>query len=213
MKKKLLSLVLAGAMVASTSVSAFAATGTETIIRNPESETGEAEITITGEVTGNNGSTVPGTLNVSVPTTASFAITKEGKFTAPKIRITNNGNQTVDVLAYQFIDVDGPDNGINITDNSGLTDKKDMTLSISGGFATAYFKSETDNVSKKGVYTNPELNASSNDGVKIASIAGGGSVRELTLDGTAGTGNGDKAARNEFTLKLKIKKSEAQATQ
>ena len=31
MKKKLLSLVLAGAMVASTSVSAFAATGTETI--------------------------------------------------------------------------------------------------------------------------------------------------------------------------------------
>lgn len=214
MKKKLLSLVLAGAMVATTSVSAFAATGTETTIRNPENETGEAEITITGEVTGNDGSTVPGTLNVTVPTTASFAITKEGKFAAPKIRITNNGNQTIDVLAYQFIDVDGPDRGIKITNNSGLADKKDMTLNISGGFGTAYFKSETDNAIKKGVYTTPELNTeATGDGVKIADIAGGGTVKELTLDGTAGTNNGDKAARNEFTLKLKIKKSAAQAAQ
>lgn len=212
MKKKLLSLVLAGAMVASTSVSAFAATGTETIIRNPENETGEAEITITGEVTGNDGSTVPGTLNVTVPTTASFTITKEGNFTAPKIRITNNGNQAVDIFAYQFIDVDGPDRGIKITDDSHLTDKKDMTLNISGGFNTAYFKSEADNASKKGVYTNPQLdNAANNDGVKIADIAGGGTVKELTLNGTAGKGNGNEAARNEFTLKLKIKKSAAQS--
>lgn len=212
MKKKLLSLVLAGAMVASTSVSAFAATGTETIIRNPENETGEAEITITGEVTANDGSTVPGTLNVTVPTTASFAITKEGKFTAPKIKVTNNGNQTVDILAYQFIDVDGPDRGINITDDNKRTDRKDMTLNISGGFGTAYFKSEADNTSKKGVYKNPELtNEANGDGVKIASIAGGGNFKELTLDGTAGTNHADKAARNEFTLKLKIKKSAAQS--
>lgn len=212
MKKKLLSLVLAGAMVATTSVSAFAATGTETTIRNPENETGEAEITITGEVTGDNGSTVPGTLNVTVPTTATFTITKEGNFTAPKITITNNGNQAVDILAYQFIDVDGPDNGIKITNGSGLTDKKDMTLNISGGFGKAYFKSETDKVNQKGVYTDPELHTpAKGDGVKIASIAGGGNVRELTLDGTAGKGNGNKAARNEFTLKLKIKKSAEQS--
>ena len=208
MKKKLLSLVLAGAMVASTSVSAFAATGTETIIRNPENETGEAEITITGEVTGNDGSTVPGTLNVTVPTAASFAITKEGKFTAPKIGITNNGKQAVDVLAYQFIDVDGPNSGIKITNDSDLTNKKDMTLNISGGFGTAYFKSETDNASQKGVYKDPALSIpATDDGVKIASIAGGGIVKELTLDGTAGKGNENEAARNEFTLKLKIKKS------
>lgn len=212
MKKKLLSLVLAGAMVASTTVSAFAATGTETIIRNPENETGEAEITITGEVTGDNGSTVPGTLNVTVPTTASFAITKEGNFTAPKIKITNNGKQAVDIFAYQFIDVDGPSRGINITKDTALVNKKDMTLNISGGFNTAYFKSETDNASQKGVYTNPELDsAATNDGVKIADIAGGGTVKELTLNGTAGKGKGDEAARNEFTLKLKIKKSAAQS--
>lgn len=212
MKKKLLSLVLAGAMVASTSVSAFAATGTETIIRNPENETGEAEITITGEVTGNDGSTVPGTLNVTVPTTASFAITKDGKFTAPQITITNNGTQTVDVLAYQFIDVDGPENGIKITKSTEVSNKSDMTLNISGGFGTAYFKSETDNVSNKGVYTNQELTKpANNDGVKIADIAGGGTVKELTLNGTAGENNGNKAARNKFTLKLKIKKSAKQS--
>lgn len=216
MKKKLLSLVLAGAMVVSTSVSAFAATGTgtETIIGNLENETGEAEITITGEVTGKDGTTVPGTLNVTVPTTASFAITKDGEFTAPKIKITNNGKQTIDVLAYQFIDVDGPNSGIKITDNSNLTNKKDMTLNISGGFGIAYFKSETDNESQKGVYKNPELSDSATgDGVKIASIAGGGIVKELKLDGTAGKGNENEAARNDFTLKLKIKKSAEQPTQ
>lgn len=209
MKKKLLSLVLAGAMVASTSVSAFAATGTETVIRNPENETGEAEIRITGEVTNNNGDVVPGNLNVTVPTTASFAITQQGTFKAPEIRVTNNGNQSIDVLAYQFIDVDGPSTGVNIKKPGELSDRTDVALSISGGFAKAYFKSENQSErDKKGVYSDETLDsAAQNDGVKIAEIAGGGKYKDLTLEGKAGTTTANTSARSEFTLKLKIKKT------
>lgn len=204
MKKKLLSLVLAGAMVASTSVSAFA----DTKVTFQENQTGEANITITGEVADNNGLTVPGTLNVTVPTDASFAVTQDGTFTAPRINITNNSTKDIDVFAYEFIDIGGPNEGIKIVEKSETTDRdrKNISLNISGGEGKAYFKSEEDNT-KKGVYKNPELNkAADGDGVKIASIAGNGTVGELVLDGEAGANTTNKPENNKFTLKLKIKK-------
>lgn len=208
MKKKLLSLVLAGAMVASTSVSAFA---NDRKVTFQENETGEADITITGEVADSTGQTVPGTLNVTVPTNANFAVTKGGNFTAPKINITNNSNKAIDVFAYQFIDIGGPGEGINIVAKGEATtrDRKDISLNISGGAGIAYFKSEDSSSSKKGVYKDPELGTEAEaDGIKIAEIAGNGTSRELTLDGVAGTQNSQKAASNEFTLKLKIKKTQ-----
>ena len=211
MKKKLLSLVLAGAMVASTSVSAFADAQDVTVIRKPETETGKAEIKITGEVTDENGQTVPGTLNVTVPTTASFAITQGGNFTTAPIKITNYGNKAIDVFAYEFIDVDGPSVGIKIDKQESIQDRTDIALSISGGVETAYFKSEVSSPSSnKGVYKDPGLiSPASDDGVKIANVDGGGSYKELTLHGEAGTsGTKNKAASNEFRLRLKIKKSQ-----
>lgn len=206
MKKKLLSLVLAGAMVASTSVSAFA----DTNLTFQESQTGEADVTITGEVTNSAGTTLPGTLNVTVPTDASFAVTQAGVFTAPKINITNNSNKAIDVFAYEFIDIGGPDEGIKIVaqGNTSSRDRKEISLNISGGEGKAYFKSE-ESADKKGVYKKPDLTADSSansDGIKIASIAGHGTVGQLTLDGEAGTGTANDAANNKFTLKLKIKK-------
>ena len=211
MKKKLLSLVLAGAMVASTSVSAFADAQDVTVIRKPETETGKAEIKITGEVTDENGQTVPGTLNVTVPTTASFAITQGVNFTTAPIKITNYGNNAIDVFAYEFIDVDGPSVGIKIDKQESIQDRTDIALSISGGVETAYFKSEVSSPSSnKGVYKDPGLiSPASDDGVKIANVDGGGSYKELTLHGEAGTsGTKNKAASNEFRLRLKIKKSQ-----
>lgn len=210
MKKKLLSLVLAGAMVASTSISAFADAQDVTVIRKPETETGKAEIKITGEVTGENGETVPGTLNVTVPTTASFAITQDGNFTTAPIKITNYGNKAIDVFAYEFIDVDGPSVGIKIDKQQSIQNRTDIALSISGGVKTAYFKSEDSSSSNKGVYTEPTLSTGAGDeGVKIANIDGGGSFKELTLHGEAGkNGTKNEAASNEFRLMLKIKKSQ-----
>lgn len=208
MKKKLLSLVLAGAMVASTSVSAFA---DDRKVTFQENETGETDITITGEVTNSTGQTLPGTLNVTVPTNANFAITKDGNFTAPKINITNNSNKSIDVLAYEFIDIGGPDEGIKIVEKgeTSTRDRKDISLNISGGAGIAYFKSEDSSSTKKGVYKDPALlNGAEGDGIKIAEIAGNGTSRELTLDGVAGTQNTQNAASNEFTLKLKIKKTQ-----
>lgn len=208
MKKKLLSLVLAGAMVASTSVSAFA---DDRKVTFQENETGQTDITITGEVANSSGQTVPGTLNVTVPTNASFAVTKDGNFTAPKINITNNSNKAIDVFAYEFIDIGGPDEGIKILKKSEAAsgERKDISLNISGGAGIAYFKSEDSGSSEKGVYKDPELaDKAEGDGIKIAEIAGNGTSRELTLGGEAGKLKPENAASNEFTLKLKIKKTQ-----
>lgn len=137
-------------------------------------------------------------------------ITRDGGFEAAPIKITNYGNQAIDVFAYEFIDVDGPSVGIKIDKQQSIQNRTDITLNISGGVKTAYFKSEESSSSNKGVYTDPDLNTpASDEGVKIANIDGGGKFKELTLRGEAGTtGTKDKAARNEFTLKLKIKKSQ-----
>ena len=94
MKKKLLSLVLAGAMVASTSVSAFAA---DTVINTNE---GTANVTISGAVEGNNGEAPSGTISVSIPTALSFSVNKDGEVSGGNIIINNEIPKTIPVADY-----------------------------------------------------------------------------------------------------------------
>ena len=116
MKKKLLSLVLAGAMVASTSVSAFAADTTaptkETTIESNENDK-EVEIGITGNVVDNQGNIAPGTINVTVPTTTTFTVASDGTLSSPNMVITNNSTESIKVKASRFEDSNGEEN-INI---------------------------------------------------------------------------------------------------
>ena len=101
MKKKLLSLVLAGAMVATTSVSAFASPNV-TAQDNTEPTT---NVQITGNVLNNSGDEPIGTFKVTVPTATSFTVNENGKFIAPSaITIQNGGDQNIDVFADSFID-------------------------------------------------------------------------------------------------------------
>ena len=67
MKKKFLSLMMAAAMVATTSVSAFAKDYKWT-----EDTEQNADVTITGNVADDGGHFVPGTLSVSIPTTTTY---------------------------------------------------------------------------------------------------------------------------------------------
>lgn len=100
MKKKFLSLMMAAAMVATTSVSAFA-DKTHQILDSTEKE---SEITVTGNIANTNDEIAPSTISVTVPTTATFTVFKNKKVEAPTITIKSDSEQKVQVTAYKFSD-------------------------------------------------------------------------------------------------------------
>lgn len=210
MKKKLLSLVLAGAMVASTSVSAFAA-DTDTVVNTNE---GRANVTINGAVDANNGDSPSGTISVSIPTALSFSVNKNGEVKGGNITITNRGVETVDVTAVSFQDTTSKRNIIvkSPTElDENVDNRANIVLSIGGTTGgIAYFKSEDAGSDKNGIY-NAEGNNEQN-GIKLSSIPGNGKSETLSLAGFAGkqaltSGEADSGVTDKFILTLKVTKT------
>lgn len=169
----------------------------------------EHKVTITGNVADKKGEIKPGTIQVVVPTTALFTIDKDGNFTAPTIKIQNNGKEAVDIYVYKFSDSNGT-TGINIKSDKSITSnipRNEISLSISGD-TTAYFKSESLADVKSGVYIDQNLEKEITNGIKVLKIYGD-STDKLTFNGKAGKAalETDTAIRDRFTLILKIKKS------
>ena len=212
MKKKLLSLVLAGAMVASTSVSAFA----ETTITKPDTQEPTTNIEITGEVYSDGDKAPAGTFKVTVPTATSFTVKADGTFVAPDaMTIVNNGTQDIDVYADKFVDTTIKD-GITVDAEETVKAKNRtyVSLKLTGYLGTAYLKTENTEVEgKNGIYKNKELVERATDGVRLVNIQSG-QRGELKLNGTAGVNQGDlnqtvkeSGTTDSFTLTLKIKKA------
>ena len=204
MKKKFLSLMMAAAMVATTSVSAFAAND-KTVTNDGDS----VEVKINGIVNNSNNEPPAGTLSVTVPTALSFTVNNEGKFTGSNIKVTNTGTQAIDVYAYQFKDVT-PTTGIMIKASNALIKKSDVSLSLNGNAGTAYFRSEAE-ADGKGIYDEGGNKVVNQEGAKIANIEGG-DENTLYLEGSAGKSDlEDKytstGINERFTLRLKIKKA------
>lgn len=172
----------------------------------------EHEISITGNITNYKDETLPGVIQVVVPTSTSFRVDKDGNFTAPSINIQNNGEESIDIYVYKFIDPNGQ-NGINIkkekdiTANENTTPRNNLSLSISGN-TTAYFKSENSSENESGVYSDIDLTQEVTDGINILKVHPN-SNNTLTLKGKAGkkTSDSDTAIRDTFKLILKIKRS------
>ena len=169
----------------------------------------EHKVTITGNVADKKGEIKPGTIQVVVPTTALFTIDKDGNFTAPTIKIQNNGKEAVDIYVYKFSDSNGT-TGINIKSDKSITSdipRNEISLSISGD-TTAYFKSESLGDVKSGVYIDQNLEKESTEGIKVLKIFGN-STGNLKFNGKAGKAalKTDTAISDRFTLILKIKKS------
>lgn len=201
MKKKLLSLVLAGAMVASTSVSAFADT---TITTDGQ----QAPVTIKGSVNGADNKPAPGTLSVTVPTTLSFAVKNDNSLEGTYIRVQNDSSQAINVYAYEFADTT-ENSGITVhKSGEALTKKSDVILKLRGNNGTASLKSETSGQSNNGIYTLAGVKATG-DGVLVSNILNGRSD-DLHLEGEAGSGeieNSTEGISDTFTLRLKIKRA------
>lgn len=208
MKKKFLSLMMAAAVVATTSVSAFAAN-----VTSSDASEAQTDVTITGNVQDNSGNDAAGTFKVTVPTTASFTVTKTGVFLGTDLEISNEGSQNIDVYAYQFVDKSGSEK-INVVKEQEVTTdqttKKSTTVSmkLTSGGNVAYLG--TDNTG--GVYEDAAFNtAASGTGVKLLNLTSGNELSptkgKIKLEGKAGGQIVTSAVSDDFTLTLKIKKA------
>lgn len=208
MKKKLLSLVLAGAMVASTSVSAFATTANT---QDVTTDGGKANVTISGSVDSDSGKPAAGTISVSIPTALQFQVDSKGNVKGGSIDVVNNGLDGVQIVADQFID-DAPNGSIKVNNptvfdkSTNRSEKKrsDVVLWIQGNGERAYFNPEGEH----GICN--EEGTPAND-IVVSTLSkrdGGSNSDKIRLNGYAGTANieGENALTDQFTLRLKVKK-------
>lgn len=217
MKKKLLSLVLAGAMVASTSVSAFAETvsGEKYEASNGANynvtDEKDANIKIEGSIADNANTLPPSTISVTVPTVAKFTVDSNGKLIGSNINITSQGNGEIEVIAEKFVDRTGTsdinavdkdtlDSENNKTQGAGTSiDRKMVYLKLIGENGSVSLQSEN------GVCNLDDSEAATN---KVLGTVRNEKSLELSLEGnavTAGTAL-TEALSDSFTLTLKLRK-------
>lgn len=210
MKKKFLSLMMAAAMVATTSISAFATDTKQVEVLDTVGK--QTQVTVTGNITDNSGNLPANTINVTVPTSAQFTVSQQGKVLAPEIEITSDNEEEVKVTAYKFSDPTGAEK-INVVGNksdlnlSGDTPtKKGVYLTLVGKTGSVILKStdssesglmKYDGTGEYGLEDNPELgNVSKGNPLKL----------NLVGETAEGYSAPKDAISENFTLTLKIKK-------
>lgn len=215
MKKKLLSLVLAGAMVATTSVSAFAATSANTKdIQVQPTTASEHEVKIQGNVESSSGEILPSTVTVTVPTSASFTVKSNGTVESATMRIENKGNASISVIASSFVDANGA-KGIELVktpENLSQDDRSKVYLTLTGGDKNIVLTSETNGSDKAAgkMYDVQNTSDAINDDAKgLLKKLNAGGVLELNLEGQGteyvSETNGKEAVSDNFKLVLKFK--------
>lgn len=219
MKKKLLSLVLAGAMVASTSVSAFADTDRTTL--TVENGTVEHQVSVIGDVQNTSGNILPSTISVTIPTAVSFTIDKKGKVDSANINITSNSDEKVDVIAYKFVDPSA-ESKITVVNAGELSSHHDdesstnrhVSLSITGGTKDVALKSS--NGSTSGILQDNGTTEYELTNAPVIGTVTKGTALNLKIGGNAAVNNSgeykapNEAIKDEFKLILKIKKQDKQ---
>lgn len=206
MKKKLLSLVLAGAMVATTSVSAFAAdTQNVDVFEGKESTT---QIDIKGDIYNEHNKPAPSTVTVTVPTSTTFTVDKEGVLTAPNIVIRNNGDETVSIIADSFNDptADKKINIVSETDfgsDASAVDRNKVTLKLIGD--NTYSLKSVKQPGETGIYNVDGTKASANP---VLGNVRANSDLTIRVEGKAGKNGAalTDAVTDNFQLVLKLKK-------
>ena len=235
MKKKFLSLMMAAAVVATTSVSAFAQEGgaqdttpaennvhvtmpDEANVTDTDDQAPTQDVKITGHVQNDKGEMPTTTFKVTVPTAANFTVTNKGNLVGPELTIKNEGTQGVDVYAYNFLNTGK--GGIRVVGEDTVTagdganvERSTVSLKLLvNEEPKAYLGAELESC-KQGVYNDKTLASGSlqADGIKLLSLeAGADKAKEKTIKiaGTAGKKTTlAKPVSDTFKLVLKIKKT------
>lgn len=214
MKKKLLSLVLAGAMVASTSVSAFADTVSSEKYEATDGDVysitdqRDANISIEGKIADSTNTVTPSTISVTVPTAAKFTVDSKGNLIGSNINITSQGDTSVEVIAYKFSDPTGT-SAINAVSLDEL--KRENQPDNAGDRSKVYLKLVGDEKSVSLQSANGVCGLENSDNVDdtVLGRVGKGKSLKLNLDGKAVTTGTALSApvSDTFTLTLKLKKA------
>lgn len=190
MKKKLLSLLMAGAVVAGSSVQAFAQT-----YQAAESQTIDANVTVTGTVDNAQGIAPAGKIQVEVPTTLSFTVDKDGQFDAAQYTISNKSQTKIQVLVGSFKE-SNPTGGITLVEHGQPLTGKDRS-----------------NVKLALVGNEGHVDLAKVDTTQKISVIDGGNTDSIQLLGAAGdnlSGSNpvdQSGASEDFQLVFKIKKN------
>ena len=210
MKKKFLSLMMAAAVVATTSVSAFALDSNTYEIGDTEQE---HQVTVKGDIPTASGEVVQGTISVTVPTAITFTVNKKGNIEAPSITVTNNSTEKVEVVASEFVDTS---NGSKITvvpsqqlaTSANSEDNRYVSLTLTGNGGSVVLGSTK---AQTGLYNSTGTEISKGTDQPLG-VAYKGNDLTLSLTGEAKKKeNGEyeaptKPIQDKFTLTLKIKK-------
>lgn len=190
MKKKLLSLLMAGAVVAGSTVPAFAQT-----YQAAESQTIDANVTVTGTVDNADGIAPAGKIQVEVPTTLSFTVDKDGVFDAAQYTISNKSQTEIQVLVGSFKE-SNPTGGITLVQHGQSLkgqDRSHLQLALLGNSG--------------------HVDLAKVDATQKISVIAGGNTDSIQLLGAAGdtatpgTGVDKDGASEDFQLVFKIKKN------
>ena len=216
MKKKFLSLMMAAAVVATTSVSAFAAEEDNVQVTTPgspnitdlDNESRTHKVDIIGHVQNQSGQMPTANFKVTVPTAANFTVTSEGKVVGPKLKVKNEGPQGIEVYATDFYKVS--DGSLKVVKSTALTGEPRSTVSLKltvDGVEKAHLAAGD---TKRGIYKDSNLDSPTSEGEKLLSLEAGsdGEKTELIqIEGSAGDQPVQTAVSDTFKLVLKIKKA------
>lgn len=211
MKKKFLSLMMAAAVVATTSVSAFAA-GSDQNVEVLDTTGKQTEITVTGNVANTSGQLPPSTINVTVPTSASFTVSNGGTVNAPSINITSDNDEEVEVVAYKFSDPTTSDKITVVGAKSELASandtetNKNVYLTLEGKAGSVVLKS-TDSTKTGLVKLADGQEYSSSDNPLLGTVSKSNPLALRLIGEVKGDYSApSKAISENFTLTLKIRK-------
>ena len=222
MKKKFLSLMMAAAVVATTSVSAFAADNNVHVTMPKDANVTEKDdqeptqdVEITGHVQGNNGEMPATTFKVTVPTAANFTVTSQSKLVGPELTIKNEGPQGVDVYAYNFsntgswaIKVVGEN---TVADGEGAAvERSTVSLKLLVDEVPQAYLGASAAAGKEGIYDDPNLATKKTEGKKLFTLESGvdeAKTKKVKIAGTAGKSGIANPVADTFKLVLKKKKA------
>lgn len=179
MKKKLLSLLMAGAVVAGSTVPAFAQNQT---VGGLDSSEVNANVTVTGMVDNAQGVAPAGKIQVEVPTALSFTVDNQGRLTAGNFTINNKSQCDIDVKVGSFQETktgSGVNAGITLNDNID-----DFNIKDRSNVCLVLRHNTTDVVLKHGLQDRD-----------LVTIGGGKSATVQVL-GAAGTGKASGSSTN-----------------
>ncbi|MBQ6819672.1 MAG: hypothetical protein IJO26_00065 [Clostridium sp.] len=190
MKKKVLSLLMAAAVVATVSAPASAQT-----YEANSTETIDANVTVTGTVSDIQGTAPAGKIQVEVPTTLSFTVDQDGNFKAPTYTITNKSAEAVQVLvgSFQETNIGGGITLVGHADDLSTADRSSVKLALKGN-AGYVDLAAVDTTTKISV-----IESNDTDNIQLLGVSGLQSQNGTTVD--------DNGASEDFNLVFKIKKN------